>query len=56
MLLASISILPPALTRIIDWPIWGVGEDAYFVLLCVTVIPLSALAVHDLKANHTVHP
>lgn len=56
MLLASISILPPALTRIIDWPIWGAGEDAYFALLCVMVIPLAALAVHDVKENRAVHP
>jgi hypothetical protein len=56
MLLASLSILPPATTRILDWPIWGLGQDAYFPLLCVSVLPLVALALYDIKANRAVHP
>jgi hypothetical protein len=55
MLLASLSILPPAVTRILDWPIWGLGADAYFALFCAQTVPLVALAVHDLKSRGAVH-
>jgi hypothetical protein len=56
MLLASLSILPPAVTRILDWPIWGLGADAYFALFCAQTVPLVALAVYDLKSRGAVHP
>jgi hypothetical protein len=56
MLLASLSILPPALTRILDWPIWGFGPDAHIPLLCTLAALIIALGVYDLRGRGSVHP
>lgn len=56
MLLASISTIPPAATRIFDWPIWGLGNNALFPLLCCLALLLMALALHDFRSRRSVHP
>jgi hypothetical protein len=56
MLLASISILPPAITRIIDWPVWGFGNNALFPLLCCSAAFTVRLGLYDLKSNKSLHP
>jgi hypothetical protein len=54
MLLASISIIGPALARISRWPGLG-GEQGPFVPL-VLVLLLGALVVHDFSSRRRVHP
>ncbi|HEX5107303.1 MAG TPA: hypothetical protein VFV95_02595 [Vicinamibacterales bacterium] len=56
ILLASLSFMPPAVTRIIDWPIWGFGNNAYFPLLCCLVGMIAALGLHDFAQRRAVHP
>jgi hypothetical protein len=56
MLLASISFLPPAISRIIDWPVWGVGNNAMLPLFACLVAFIVALGVHDLMSSKSVHP
>jgi hypothetical protein len=56
MLLASMSILPPAITRIIDWPIWGFGNNAMLPLLCCLAVFPIALGMHDLTSAKSLHP
>jgi len=53
MLLASISILPPAMTRIIDWPVWGFGNNALFPLLCCTAMFPVALGLLRLEIKQS---
>ena len=55
MLLASTSFLPPAITRIIDWPIWGVGNNAMLPLFGCLVAFIVALGVHDFMSRKSVH-
>jgi hypothetical protein len=54
MLLASITIIGPALARISRWPVLG-GEQGPFVLI-VLLLLLSALLVYDFSATKRVHP
>ena len=56
MLLASISFLPPAVGRIIDWPIWGFGNNALVPLYVCLVAFLVALGVNDIVSRKSVHP
>ena len=56
MLLASLSFIPPAMTRIIDWPLWGSGNNAYFPLLCCLAALVVAMGVHDMFERRSVHP
>jgi hypothetical protein len=53
ILLASISILGPALGRISRWPVFG-GEQGPFIPL-VVVLLLAALVAHDLVSTRRVH-
>jgi hypothetical protein len=54
MLLATISIIGPALVRISHWPMLG-GEQGPLIPL-VTVLLLAALVAHDLFSTRRVHP
>jgi hypothetical protein len=56
MFLASLSFIPPAITRIIDWPIWGLGNNAYVPLFCCLVGLILVLGVHDIFERRSVHP
>jgi hypothetical protein len=56
MLLASIGFISAAITRIIDWPIWGMGNNAYFSLFCFVVVLLVAMGLHDFASQRSVHP
>lgn len=55
MLLASLSFLPPAITRIIDWPMWGVGNNALFPLFGCLVALIVSLGVHDFVSSRSIH-
>jgi hypothetical protein len=54
MLIASISVIGPALARVSRWPPFG-GEDSPFVLVVLLSL-LAALVVHDLLTTKRVHP
>jgi hypothetical protein len=54
MLLASISILGPALARISRWPVLG-GEQGPFVALALVSLLLAVLA-HDVVTLRRIHP
>jgi hypothetical protein len=54
MLLASISILGPALARISRWPVLG-GEQGPFVPLALVLLLLAVLA-HDVVSRRRIHP
>jgi hypothetical protein len=56
MLLASLSFIPPAITRIIDWPIWGAGNNARLPLFFCLVALIVAVGVHDFVQRKAVHP
>lgn len=53
ILLASVSLMPPALARIARWPGLG-GEDGVVIPLAFALLLLS-LAVHDLYTRRAVH-
>jgi hypothetical protein len=53
IVLASISIIGPALARISRWPMLG-GEQGSFIPLA-TVLLLAALVAHDLFSTRRVH-
>jgi hypothetical protein len=55
MFLASLSFIPPALTRIIDWPIWGLGDNALLPVFFCLVGLVTALAMHDIFERRSVH-
>jgi len=54
MLLASISIIGPALARVARWPVFG-GEQGPFIPVVFWGLVL-ALAVHDLMSRRRLHP
>lgn len=54
--LASASLLPAASTRILDWPIWGLGDSHNVSLLLASAVPLIALAAYDVTAERRLHP
>jgi hypothetical protein len=54
MLLASISIVGPALARISRWPVLG-GEQGPFIPLALLVL-LLAVVLHDVISTKRVHP
>ena len=54
MLLASISIIGPALARIARWPVFG-GEQGPFIPLVSWGLVL-LVAVHDLMSRRRLHP
>jgi hypothetical protein len=56
LFLASTSVLPPASTRILGWPIWGLESNHGLALLCAAAVPLIALAAYDVKAERRLHP
>jgi len=56
MLLASISTISPAASRIFDWPVWGFGNNAGLPLLCSLALLVMALGLHDLRSRRSVHP
>jgi hypothetical protein len=55
MLLASISTIPPAASRIFDWPIWGLGNNALFPVLGTLALFVGALGLYDLRSLRSVH-
>jgi len=55
MLLGSISIIPPAASRIFDWPIWGLGNNALFPVWCCLALFVGTLSLHDLRSLRSVH-
>jgi hypothetical protein len=55
MLLASVSTIPPAASRIFDWPIWRLGDNALFPVLCTLALFVGALGLHDLRSLRSVH-
>jgi hypothetical protein len=59
MLLASISIIQPALARIFrDWPVFGEFVNGQFLLVAVPValLLLIPLVVYDLATRRSIHP
>lgn len=54
MVLASISIVGPALARISRWPVLG-GEQGPFIPLALVVL-LLAVILHDVISTRRVHP
>ena len=54
MLLASISIIGPALARVARWPVFG-GEQGPFIPVAFWGLVL-VLAVHDLMSRKRLHP
>jgi hypothetical protein len=54
MLLASISIIGPALARISRWPVLG-GEQGPFISLALVLL-LLAVVLHDVISTKRVHP
>jgi hypothetical protein len=56
LFLASVSTLPPALSRVFDWPIWGVGDNAVVPVFGCLVLFVCALGMHDARATRSVHP
>jgi hypothetical protein len=55
MLLASIGTIPPAASRIFDWPIWGLGNNALLPVLCTLALFVGALGLYDLRSLRSVH-
>jgi hypothetical protein len=55
MLLASISLIAPAMTRVMDWPLRGLGNNAYVPLLLGVTMLVIALGLHDLQSSGSVH-
>jgi hypothetical protein len=55
MLLASISTIPPAASRIFDWSIWGLGNNALIPVLGTLALFVGALGLHDLRSLKSVH-
>lgn len=57
MLLASISIIQPALARIFRWPVFEApGVEGVMLAVAVSFVMVGALIVHDLLLRKSLHP
>lgn len=57
MLLASISIIQPALARIFRWPVFEApGMEGVMLAVAVSFVMVGALIVHDLLLRKSLHP
>ena len=54
MLLAAISVVPPAITRILRWPIFEGIDGSLWALVSLSLL-VGAVAMHDVRVNRRVH-
>jgi len=58
MLLASISIISPALARVLQWPVFGAVVNDNFVVAAIvgSFVLAGIVAAHDLATQKRLHP
>ena len=54
MLLAAISVVPPAISRILRWPIFEGIDGSLWALVSLSLL-VGAVAMHDVRVNRRVH-
>lgn len=57
MLLASISIIQPALARIFRWPVFGApGMEGVWLAVAASFVLVGVVVVYDLLSRRSIHP
>lgn len=54
MVLAAISVVPPAVSRILRWPIFEGINGSLWALVSLTLL-VGAVAMHDVRVNRRIH-